>query len=1282
MHILKYFILVSIFFLISNIYGQENLIIEKEISYNKSVNPDFASQNLIEFENSVYHEEFGSIPVLKIQIPIEKMIDSIEINLFDSKSFSKSYFPKPELIENLKKYHYEIQSSRGKKFITIFYNPFTISQEGNVLAYTQLKLLVTLYSNKNSKRDEKASAKWAANSVLDNGDWYKIKLSKSGVYKITGTQLNAMGISLASLSINDIRLYGNGGGMYPESNSGFFLDDLTENSIMIFDNNNNGIFESNDYFLFYGKGPNIWKYDNGLQRFIHSQHLYDNYAYYFITIKSGNAKRIQNFPQSTSIASTIINQFTDYQYYDKDSLNLIKSGKQWFGNEYNIILSHNYSFNFPGIISTEPVKVKISVAARSTTASTMNILANGNSHSILIPAVSGVYNSDYAAASVYDFTLNSSSSQININTTYSKSTSTSIGWMDYIEINAERELSMIGDQLSFRNPQSVGSGNISKFELANSTSNIQIWDISNPWHPLNLDYTLNSGYLSFVQATDSLREFIAHKGSYLTPAFVEKIANQNLHASPNVDYVICYNKKFENQVMELADYHRNINKLKVLTVDQKLLFNEFSSGASDIAALRNFMKMLYDRAIDNGETPPKYLLLFGDASYDYKNRVQNNTNYILTYESVPSLGPTNSYSSDDFFGLLDDNEGANCGGALDLGIGRFPVSSTTEAANLVDKVKRYQQTHAQPAGNANGFNATSIPNMADWRNIVSFIGDDQDNNVHVSQSDYMAEYVRNRYPVYNIDKLYLDAYVQQTLPGGQRYPDAKRDLNLRVSKGALILNYTGHGGEIGLAHESLLEINDILSWANKDNMPLFITATCEFSRYDDPSRVSAGEYAYLQPNGGMIALLTTSRLTFSGTNFTLNKYIFQSIFEETNGKYPTMGDIIRISKVNSGSISNNRNFVLLGDPALKLAYPEYEVKTLKINGVPLSQFNDTIKALSMVTISGQVEAAGVILSQFNGYVYPTIFDKAQTYTTLGNDFDSYPLNFQLQKNVIYKGKASVTNGKFSFNFIVPQDINYAIGLGKISYYAENGMIDANGYFDSILMGGNSNNNISDNDGPEIQLFMNDTLFVNGGLTNENPVFLAFLSDSNGINTTGNGIGHDITLTLDDISSKSISLNNFYQTKVNSYQSGYVVYPLSSLSDGHHNITLKAWDVLNNSNTANIEFVVATSEETMISSIMNFPNPFVDFTSFVFEHNMAGNKMDIQIEIFDIMGNKVRVLSTSVIDPGFKISSEDLKWSGTGENGQKLQSGVYNYRVIATTDAGQKTSLGGKLVLLN
>ena len=542
--------------------------------------------------------------------------------------------------------------------------------------------------------------------------------------------------------------------------------------------------------------------------------------------------------------------------------------------------------------------------------------------------------------------------------------------------------------------------------------------------------------------------------------------------------------------------------------------------------------MLYDRASSENEIP-RYLLLFGDGSYDNKSNDINNTNFILTYQSENSINPAYSFVTDDFFGLLDDNEGGATG-LLDVGIGRFPVKSVEEAQSMIDKVLNY----------------TNVNTMGDWRNSLCFIADDEDNNIHMKNANALTTLIDTTYPEYIIEKIFLDAYPQISTPNGERYPEVNTAINNKINKGTLIINYIGHGNELKLAHENILGINDIASWENMDKLPLFITATCEFSRFDDIGRnssgeitqpTSAGEHILLNQNGGGIALLSTTRLVYSDLNFILNQNFYKYVFQRD--KNYRLGDVLRLTKIISGASHNKRNFTLLGDPALQLAYPKNIIITDSINGKNISVNIDTLKALSQVKISGYIEASnGIRLNDFNGTISPVVFDKVTTLSTLSND-GTPKMNFDVQNNILYKGKASVTNGNFSFTFIIPKDISYNLGFGKISYYAHNNNYDAHGYCKNILIGGSADSLITDNRGPSINLYMNNKNFVFGGITDENPILLAFVKDGYGINTVGSGIGHDITAILDNNPSNLIVLNDYYESDINSYRSGKIEYQL-------------------------------------------------------------------------------------------------------------------------------------------
>jgi len=1240
----------------------------------------------LEFDNSLSDDKsnglasYYQLVKLKPSQQLSVSIDNIQTLKIENVNNYQEY---RKLLDSNFTTTVEYLYERGEKTAIIRLSRFVEKNNNEIHRLQSMKLTINISNT--SKIGSSKGRVYASHSVLSQGDWYKIKLSKSGIYKVSGSDLQSMGFSLSGLSVNEVRLYGNGGGMLPEANSIFRYDDLFENAIEIHDLNSNGSFDADDYFLFYGTGPHLWNYNKSREYFTHKKHIYDDYAFYFITIKSGNGKRIINDTNIYGTANVFVSDFTDFSYHENDSLNLIKTGREWYGEQYDVITNYKYKFQFPNIMTNKDVILRTDVIARSTNNSTMLYRANGNEKTFQFAAVNPHYLATYAHSINDTFLFKTNSSTIDVQLFYSKPNSSAQAWLNYIEINAQRHLTMSGQQMGFRTPNAVGLGNSAEYTLENASQSIEIWDISNPLVPIIMSSSITSNTLKFTSSADSLRTFVAHQGGYYTPTKVGSVENQDLHSLSKIDYVILYHPNFKSQAEKLADFHRTHSNLIVYTTDAQKIFNEFSSGAKDLAAIRDFMKMLYDKAAGDVDEIPQYLLLFGDASYDFKNRIANNTNMILTYESGNSLSPTGSYCTDDFFGLLDNTEGAGAYGSLDIGIGRFPITSVDQANSILSKIFRYklpEENRQVSGGSSSCSNGSSgVAAMADWRNINCFIGDDEEGNIHTAQADYLANYVGSNYPDYNIDKIFFDAYTQVITPGGQRYPDVKTAINQRVDKGALVINYTGHGGEEGWAHESVLEVKDINSWTNYSNLPLFVTATCEFSRYDDPGRISAGEYVLLNPNGGGIALLTTSRVTYSSTNFTLSKIIYQHLFEKQNGEYPSVGDIIRISKNGAGSISPNKNFVLLGDPALKLVYPYDEVITTAIVDDKTGLQIDTIKALQRVTISGEVQHNGQIINTFNGTIYPTIFDKEQTYSTLSNDDDSPTYEFKLQKNIIYKGKASVKNGKFDFTFVAPKDIAYNFGSGKLSYYATNDSMDANGYTDSVSIGGSYL--LADDDviGPEIQLFINDTDFVYGGVTDENPKLLALVFDEHGINTIGNGIGHDITAILDENSTMPIVLNDFYEAELGNYQKGVINYPFFDLAEGVHTLSLKVWDVYNNSAEAYTEFLVASNDVVVLDKLLNAPNPFIYETSFIFEHNQSCDLLDVQLLIFNTAGQFVRELKATVNSSGYRVGPNQLVWDGTGNGGEPLARGVYIYKLRIQNSDGSWEEKTSKLVLM-
>jgi len=1182
-------------------------------------------------------------------------------------------------------------------------HPFRINALNQVEELIEYDISWKISSNSNAQRLQSASS-FKSSSVLGSGEWYKIAITKTGIHKIDRAFLISCGVPVENVKPENIRIYGNGGNVVEELNSAARYDDLEENAIQVINVNNDSKFDDGDYVLFYAKNKEKWKKASGQAlKFSCEQNNYSDSAFYYINADLGPGKRINTQASSGSVPNATCSTYDYYNFHEQNNVNFVKSGRNFFGEYFDINNSYTFNFYDGDFVEGDTVVADVTIAGRGATNTIFNISGNGLNFNLTTYAVDvSNYLASYAdVENAIQRTVNNNSSVISI--LISKSTPVNLGWLDKLTVNARRYLS-VNKQFQFRDLRISKPGNICRFNISNPASqNINVWNVTNFLNPFIQQYNNNGNNLDFTAATDSLMEFaIAPDNDFYSPVFVSKIGNQNLHSQGQADYLIITHPLFTSHANRLALLHEQKEGLTYAIATTEQVYNEFSSGMTDISAIRDYIKMFYSRHISTGKQP-KYVLLLGDGSYDNKNKsLVSNSNLIPTYQTPFSLGALNSIATDDFYALMDPNEGIGAEniGSLDIGIGRLTVKNVGEADAVVNKIESYYRKDdnfqiSDPVLENCTTNAESP--FGDWKNWIIFLGDDEDQSQHTADANTISKKVQLQNPNFNLDKIFLDAYQQFSTPGGQRYPDAYIDLQKRIKKGALIFNYTGHGGEVGLTAERLIDVETINAWDNFSKLPLFVTATCEFTRYDDPGRTSAGELCLLNAKGGAVALLTTCRLAFSTSNLILNLTLYDFMFKKLpNGKKPCLGDVIRRAKDTLNQSLNFSNFHLIGDPAMTLSYPEQKVITSKINSsiIPLVQntltpTSDTLGALQKITISGFIaDTLGNKLTNFNGIVYPSVFDKEQTVTGLLNDESSYdpafglgtPYKFLLQKNILYRGKAEVKNGDFSFSFIVPKDISFAYGPGKISYYATNGQSDAAGCFKNVIVGGGATNALFDNAGPQVTIYLNDKNFVNGGTTNEKPVLYAHLTDSSGINTIGSSIGHDITAVLDGNLSKPVVLNDYYEANLNSYQAGRIRYPFEELSEGNHQLTFKVWDIQNNSNVVSADFVVAPSAELALNHVLNYPNPFTSKTKFFLEHNQACNPLKVTVQVFSISGKLVKTIQKTVTCEGFR--PEGIDWDGKDDFGDKLGRGVYIYKVAILNTDNKKAEKTEKLVILN
>ncbi len=1115
-------------------------------------------------------------------------------------------------------------------------------------------------------------------SVLGDGEIYKVTITETGVHRITADFLSSLGVNLSEVDPRNISIYGNGGGMLPELVGATRADDLIENAIQIV-GEEDGRFDSGDYILFYAENADKQYYDEENELFRISKNVYDTKNYYFLKIQTAPGKRIE---EQASISSTDYSttSFDAIVHLEDEKVNLLDasidaqgSGRNWYGDQFKNISSYTYNFNFPNIISGEVVKIYASLVARNQSNSRFSIVVDEETfESSLIQNTSGSFREPssrtYAAAGTLEGNFKATTDNIALEVIYTGTEA----WLDFITLNARRTLRLDNEQLCFRD-QTAKNHLHTTYELQNMTANAQIWDITNPLQP-KLQRVDGSSFGASNEAT----EFVAFTTDQtLAPIAGQRIANQNIHALENSELIILFHERFTEAAVRLMEHRRTYSNLIADTVRIDLLYNEFSSGRQDPTAIRDFAYMLHQRNPNF-----KYLLLFGDGSFDYRNLNEipdeQNSNFIPVFETEYSLSPLESYPSDDYYCLLNEEEGGDLRGNLEIAIGRIPVKTIREANQVVYKIIAYD---------------TAPESLGDWRNRLAFIADDQDTNLHFRQTDGIAKLLEEERNNYNQDKIYFDAFPQVSTSGGEGFPLATEALHQTMFKGAIAVNYLGHGGSKGWAQERVLDRDrgDIRSWTNFHRLPVFITATCSFTGYDDPNQVTAGEEVLLNPVGGGIALFTTVRAVFATSNEQLVRAVFDTMLYRVEGERPTLGEIMRIAKNKPGiaGTSNSRKFALIGDPALQLALPKYNVVTTSINGRDVRQAgSDTLQALQSVTIEGEIhDANGQIVRDFNGEITPSIFDKKVVYFTLGQDNDSSIDSFQLQNNVLFKGRASVQQGRFSFTFVMPKDINFSFGEGRISYYAKDSMqmIDAAGNYKRIVIGGADEAILSDDVGPVVEVFMNTEDFIFGSITSENPTLLVKLSDDNGINVAGNSIGHDLEAILDDNTQNTYLLNEFYESDLDDYTKGVVRFPLSDLEPGLHTIRVKAWDIANNSAEGYTEFVVAESSEAVIRHLLNYPNPFAESTCFQFEHNLGGQEVDINIQIYSIDGRLVKTLEKRIFAEGFITSADDcIQWNGDNDFGQSLPNGIYVYRVQLKSNTNVTKTVESefqKLVLL-
>lgn len=1262
-----------------------NLLSQQVIHHKFSL--EWSETNPLRFEDAGEFPADPRLPLYTYRFPIGGQASIIpQLVVSSSESQSLSHLD-PKV--NLPRTHHVgavVEVERGKWFARVWVMPI-ISQNGGMAEKIISGELIIQLNNIPLIISARSGPDFKETSVLSSGTIHKLSVEKTGVYKIDYNFIkDKIKIDPASISPEKIAIYGNGDGRLPQKNSAFRIDDLEE-SHMTSVGMDDGRIDQGDYFLWYATGPDHWSY-NPIARIYHmDKNIYDESNHYYVIINGPSRVPMSSRPNTINgnyeSASSLI-----YQRLEADKVNLLGrfrspgSGQEWYGDELSALDEIDYTSNFDlsDMLPADTVYYKVRFAARSANPTRFYVHFDEREFYRDVGGVTlGNFEASFAADAIIVGNYKTTNPIDQIRVTYPAANGINTrAWLDYLEVNFWKENKYSqGKLLYLRDPRAVFFG-LPTYSISGFPSGGIIWDVTNPLQPVVQQYA--TGGTTTFSVTESGSnvpdEFIVfHPTSdVLIPGYSGEVSNQNLHSIQRADMAIIYYDAFEAAALRLADHRRTHSQLEIVTIPASQVFEEFSGGSKDPTAIRDFARMIYTR-----DPQFQFMLLMGDATYDYLNKFPEIPyhNFIPAFESEESLDPIRSFPSDDYFALLDESEGADLFGAIDIAIGRFPVSTTEEAMSIVEKVIHYD---------------SSPSTLNDWRQRVVMVADDQDANVHVNQADGLATKMSIQHPELNINKVYLDAYTQESTPGGDRYPTVNEDLDLNMKKGALTVTYLGHGGQNGWTQERVLSINQAQSYDNLDNMPLFITATCSFAGYDDPSFTTAGEHLLTNPFGGAIALMTTVRAVYSGSNERLTDGVLKRIYNpDQPGNYASIAEVLRRAKnIGIDSIDvNARKFTLLGDPSMKLAFPRYDIGVTSINGKPVGSILDTLSALEKATLSGVIlDDNGEVISSFNGKIFLTVFDKVQVRKTLANDNTGDNVSivrpFNVQNRQLFKGVASVEAGQWSIEFVLPKDLDFTYGLGKMSFYAHNEEIDAAGYFTSFVIGGVSSDGLSDDQPPVVQLYMNDENFVTGGITDANPNIYLVLMDDNGINVSGTGVGHDIEAVLDLDDKNSIILNDFYQAALDDYKSGEVRYPLKDLAPGKHTLKVTAWDLANNPGEAYIEFFVLDDEGAILEHVLNYPNPFTTSTRFQFEHNRPGIEMNLQVQIYTINGRLVKTIEREAyVSDGYRV--DDLDWDGLDDSGGQLAKGIYVYKIRVAYNVGEGKEIveskAEKLVIL-
>ncbi len=1119
-------------------------------------------------------------------------------------------------------------------------------------------------------------------SLLADGTNYRISITSEGIYSIDRSLLTAIGLNPDEIDPDQIRILGNGGKPVPALNSAFRYADLKENGVFR-RGGGDGRFDPGDVILFYASGPSGWEYNADTWK--HYIHPYSSENVYFLNVAATNGQDIEEIPFPGFFNPTV--HVSSEGRYVADFEEFLWSREHGSGSDWMSFTIRSggskpllKDVNLPGFEGgTIRYRTRVAIASNPKATVAMSsggaVLAQFTATTITVPR------SDSPSAVPGTFTFEqvlNAGEPVNLDMRLLPQSNEPEAATDWVRISYDQQLVSDGGFLRFASrPKTSGE---QAYRLRGFSTTPLVWDITDAAAFRQLQTGGSGGFVEIqfsIGVADKPREFVAFSESAAEPLSADALSlipNQNLHGIPFFpEFVIVTPSEFMGAANRLAD-KRRAEGMNVQVVDIKLVFNEFSGGLADMRAIRDYFKFLYDRAPDEASLL-KYVLFLGDGHYDFRGLAnkQQDTNWIFPFETAESLNTDASFTSDDYFGLLDDDEGVWPYGSfsavsnerLDIGVGRLPATSAAQADMLVEKIFHYEDPETLGA----------------WRSTYLAIADDgptglagiqNDADLHVQNIDQVAEYIRlGLYPEVNVRKIYAESY-ERVFQNGFKIPEAKKEINAAVEAGVLVFNYSGHGGPSGLAQEEIFTREDAEALTNYDRLAVFITATCSFGWWDLDDDYSGAEALLYNPEGGAVALLTTNRLVYTSGDTTslnagLNRAINKELFTlDANGLGPRLGDVFRLTKnTRVGLQGNSRKFNLLGDPTMRIGIPDKKVFVESLNGDPLETETGQLKALDKVEIEGSILGKdGTVDFAFNGQATVTVYDAVRKVPLVEQRRMRTPY-YRIREDLIWRGDVAVTNGEFKAVFVVPKDISYSNEIGRIAVYAKSPEGAAIGYNENFKVGGTSDFPPDDNVGPEIRLFLNDTTFVSGGLISSNPQLIARFYDESGINTVGAGVGHEMLLVVDSDDQGAQDISSAFVSAPNSYQRGEARWELSVENEGMHSLSVRSWDVLNNSATAELSFLIANDEVLELRNVYNYPNPMNQETQFVFEHNQpVGTPASVRIRIYSLSGRPIHTIDSDIALPEGILTgnSVQIHWDGRDDDFDRVATGIYLYKL--------------------